>query len=105
MHEARGDFDRAITDYNQAISLSSGVDVGSDHRCATTDLQVGRNRILASTAIYVLLNLGVRYRHASQPSGNKCLNANEALPQTDEACGGCGSDRRFMTSFGRTKLR
>src|ERR1700692_3808799 len=33
------------------------------------------------------------------------LEPNEALPQTDEACGGCGSDRRFMTSFGRTKLR
>jgi hypothetical protein len=32
-------------------------------------------------------------------------SSNEALPQTDEACGGCGSDRRFMTSFGRTKLR
>ena len=28
-----------------------------------------------------------------------------ALPQTDEACFGCGSDRRFMTSFGRTRLR
>src|ERR1700730_10593368 len=32
-------------------------------------------------------------------------NSNEALPQTDDACGDCGSDRRFMTSFGRTKLR
>ena len=32
-------------------------------------------------------------------------NTNEALPQTDEACFGCGSDRRFMTSFGRTKLK
>ena len=30
---------------------------------------------------------------------------NEALPQTDEACGGCGSGRRFMTSFGITKLK
>jgi hypothetical protein len=30
--------------------------------------------------------------------------ANEALPQTDEACFGCGSDRRFMTSSGRTGL-
>jgi hypothetical protein len=25
--------------------------------------------------------------------------ANEAPPQTDEACGGCGSGRRLMTSF------
>jgi hypothetical protein len=32
-------------------------------------------------------------------------NANEALPQTDEACFGCGSDRQFMTSSGRTRLR
>ena len=32
-------------------------------------------------------------------------NANEALPQTDEACFVCGSDRQFMTSSGRTKLR
>jgi hypothetical protein len=24
---------------------------------------------------------------------------NEAAPQTDEACGGCGSGRRLMTSF------
>ena len=32
-------------------------------------------------------------------------NPNEALPQTDEACFGCGSDRRFMTSSGRTGLR
>jgi hypothetical protein len=27
------------------------------------------------------------------------------LPQTDEACFGCGSDRRFMTSSDRTRLR
>jgi integral membrane sensor domain MASE1 len=40
-----------------------------------------------------------------QPLTGIVANANEALPQTDEACGGCGSDRRFMTSFGRTKLR
>jgi putative SOS response-associated peptidase YedK len=33
------------------------------------------------------------------------FNANEALPLTDEACFGCGSDRRFMTSSGRTGLR
>jgi hypothetical protein len=33
------------------------------------------------------------------------LVTSEASPQTDEACCGCGSDRRFMTSFGRTKLR
>jgi hypothetical protein len=26
-------------------------------------------------------------------------NSNEAAPQTDEACGGCGSGRRLMTSF------
>jgi hypothetical protein len=25
--------------------------------------------------------------------------SNEASPQTDEACGGCGSGRRLMTSF------
>ena len=31
--------------------------------------------------------------------------SSEALPQTDEACGGCGSGRRFMTSFGITKLK
>src|SRR5262249_4152461 len=30
---------------------------------------------------------------------------NEALPQTDEACFVCGSDRQFMTSSGRTRLR
>src|SRR6266850_4875334 len=28
----------------------------------------------------------------------------EASPQTDEACGFCGSDRRFMTSSGKTSL-
>jgi hypothetical protein len=28
----------------------------------------------------------------------ECIS-NEALPQTDEACGGCGSDRRLMTSL------
>jgi Mg2+/citrate symporter len=33
------------------------------------------------------------------------LYPNEALPQTDEACFGCGSDRQFMTSSGRTRLR
>ena len=26
---------------------------------------------------------------------------NEALPLTDEACFGCGSDRRFMTNSGK----
>jgi pimeloyl-ACP methyl ester carboxylesterase len=31
--------------------------------------------------------------------------SNEALPQTDEACFVCGSDRQFMTSSGRTRLR
>jgi RNase P subunit RPR2 len=28
---------------------------------------------------------------------------NEALPQTDEACFVCGSDRQFMTSSGRLR--
>jgi len=31
-------------------------------------------------------------------------HASEALPRTDEACFGCGSDRRFMTSSGKTRL-
>jgi hypothetical protein len=35
----------------------------------------------------------------------RMLYPNEALPQTDEACFGCGSDRRFMTSSDRTRLR
>jgi len=30
--------------------------------------------------------------------------ASEASPQTDEACGFCGSDRRFMTSSGKTSV-
>src|SRR5437660_1374634 len=30
---------------------------------------------------------------------------NEALPRTDEACCGCGSDRRFMTSFGKNQAQ
>jgi NAD(P)-dependent dehydrogenase (short-subunit alcohol dehydrogenase family) len=30
--------------------------------------------------------------------------SSEALPQTDEACGDRGSDRRFMTSSGKTSL-
>jgi hypothetical protein len=31
---------------------------------------------------------------------DKCIaKTNEAAPQTDEACGGCGSGRRLMTSF------
>jgi iron(III) transport system substrate-binding protein len=29
----------------------------------------------------------------------RAQHPNEALPQTDEACGGCGSDRRLMTSL------
>ena len=29
----------------------------------------------------------------------------EASPQTDEACGSSGSDRRFMTSSGKTSLK
>jgi len=42
------------------------------------------------------------------PAGNGRgfgILTNEALPQTDEACFVCGSDRQFMTSSGRTKLR
>jgi len=30
------------------------------------------------------------------------VSTSEASPQTDEACGFCGSDRRFMTSSGKT---
>jgi hypothetical protein len=36
---------------------------------------------------------------------NSNQQTNKALPQTDEACFGCGSDRQFMTSSGRTRLR
>jgi hypothetical protein len=45
--------------------------------------------------------------HHNDMSGLEAFakRANEALPQTDEACFGCGSDRQFMTSSGRTRLR
>src|ERR1700681_2074780 len=36
----------------------------------------------------------IRCRYGRSNAG---LRSNEALPQTDEACFGCGSDRRFMT--------
>jgi integrase len=51
------------------------------------------------------LALGARCGELAGMTADEIDTTNEALPQTDEACGGCGSDRRFMTSFGRTKLR
>src|SRR3979411_2136565 len=33
------------------------------------------------------------------------IEPKEASPKTDETCGFCGSDRRFMTSSGKTSLK
>jgi hypothetical protein len=41
---------------------------------------------------------------ASAPGRALKRRSSEASPQTDEACGFCGSDRRFMTSSGKTSL-
>jgi hypothetical protein len=42
---------------------------------------------------------GQKRRSMNYISIKSALIANEAAPQTDEACGGCGSGRRLMTSF------
>ena len=39
------------------------------------------------------------------PKRSCSKKASEASPQTDEACGFCGSDRRLMTSSGKTSLK
>ena len=43
-----------------------------------------------------------RLRHPRRQSGRRIrvsITPSEAPPQTDEACGGCGSGRRLMTSI------
>jgi acetylornithine deacetylase len=42
---------------------------------------------------------------ASAPGRALKRRSSEASPQTDEACGFCGSDRRLMTSSGKTSLK
>jgi len=49
------------------------------------------------------LDPGVETGSRRENASNK--ESSEASPQTDEACGFCGSDRRFMTSSGKTSLK
>jgi hypothetical protein len=43
--------------------------------------------------------------NAGFPKRSCSKKASEASSQTDEACGFCGSDRRLMTSSGKTSLK